>query len=368
MSNTDATPFELHARRFVGRLQKLTHDFRTGSVPVESVLEEVDRIWPQIEAGFAWSVENEESMTTAAELCLEFASCGDPAGGNAPLSLRQSLNESRLWIEAALVASRVLDLPIQEASCHYQLASIAFTEHDLAEAETHAERALRLFHDAGDQRLAAISRNVLGLVATANGEIDAAVCHFENALGVFGTLDLSGDVVFTTQLLARAYIAGGQFEEALHLAREARDRSREQEDESGEFSAFKTMAAALAGLGEQKELDAVCTKVVSRPDDENVLARSVGAFGLVDLIRLESMEDVAAFSQLDRDLVGFRKLGNWIGEGFTLLGLGLAHTRHGDNDAGRVCLEEGRAVFSKHEYGFGVALAQKYLDRHFPES
>lgn len=365
MSDFDATPFERHARRFLVRLQKLARDFRTGSAWVGSTLGEFDKIRPQVEAAFAWADQCRKTSTTAAELCLDFAGCGVSAGGSTPLALRQSPVESRRWIEAALASSRFLRRPEQEAACLYQLAAIAFAEYEFAEARTLAEQALQWFRSAGHERPAATSLNLLGLVACADGRADAAVHCFEESLAVFRKLDLTGDVAVTLRLLARAHVRVGRFEECLRGATNARALSRQLEDTRGELAALETMAVALAGLGRREELNGICSEAVLLPVDEKTAATSVAALGQFDLVRLALPGKSTSASQLERDLAAFREVGNWNAEGFTLLGLGLAHAKRGERDTGRACLEQARAVFSKHEYALGVALSQKYLGHHY---
>jgi tetratricopeptide (TPR) repeat protein len=364
----ETNAFELHARRFLGRLQKLTENFRTGSTEVESILEELDRIWPQIRAAFAWSTATQDVSTTAAELCLGFASCGDPAGGDSPLALRQSPAESRRWIEAALIASRRLGSPFHEAGFLYQRASVAFIEQQFMEARHSAERALELFRNLGEQRLAAISLNLLGLIALAGADADAAVSHLAESLGTFRALALHEDVAVTLGLLADAHVKAARFDEALVCAGESLTLSRERGNRRTELHALMTMVTAFARLGKSEEVNAVFGEVALLTGNAKTHAVSLTAFGHFDLVRLAAMEPTEGFDQLERDLVAFRELGNWSGEGFALVGLGLGYLRNGNRKAGRNCLEQAREVFAKHQYVLGVALSRKYLGEHFGES
>lgn len=368
MPDRDETPFELHARRFLGRLQKLTEAFRAASAEIDFIMREIDRIWPQIRAAFAWSAASQDASMTAAEVCVEFASCGDPAGGDSPLALRQSPSETRHWVEVALVASRRLNWRLHEAGLLYQLASVAFAEQQLLEARKYAEQALPLFREVGESRFAAIALNLLGLIAIATKETDAAVQHFQESLAVFRTMDLGDDVAFTLGLLADAHATGGRFEEALHYAAEARTLSRERGNRTAELHALMTMATALARLGKAEELNAICGEAMALSGDRKTHATSLTAFGHFDLVRLVWTEDTEAVGQLERDLVAFRELGNWGGEGFALVGLGLGYLRHGNREAGRACLEQAHEVFSRHEYALGVAVSHRCLDKFFADS
>lgn len=362
MIEIEADPFELHAARFLSRLQSLTQSFRTSSEPVEFLLRALDKQRPQIDAAFAWADNNLSGSDSAAEMCVSFASCGDPGGGNSLLDLRQNPAESRHWIDRALDACRRLGWQKSEAVFRYHLAAVVFGDGRFDEATLHAEAALGHFREVGDDRQAAITLNLLGVLALAKGDAETATIYVEEALPVFRSLACSEDVAFTLPLLAQAYLKLSRFADALRVAEEARVLAREQGDHRNAVAALQKMARAFTGLGRLDEAlaaEAEATAILEGSDSRQA-TWSTG-LGTFDLVRLLATKTGGDFQKLEQDLIAFRKIGNWLGEGFALACLGVANVRHGDRQAGVAFLERALGVFAERQYVLGVNVVRKHL-------
>lgn len=362
MSSDEDDPFELHAARFLARLESLTQSFRTSSEPVEILLQALDKQRPQIDAAFVWADNHLDGSDSAAEMCVKFARCGDPGGGNSLLDLRHNPAESRHWIDRALDACRRLGWQKSEAVFRYHLAAAVFGDGRFDEATHHAEAALGYFREVGDDRQAAVTLNLLGVLALAKGDAETATIHVEEALPVFRSLGSGEDVAFTLPLLAQAYLKLNRFEDALRVAEEARVLAREHGDHRNGVAALRKMARAFNGLGRLDEALAAeleATAILEGSDSPQA-TWSTG-LGTFDLVRLLTTKTGGDFQKLEQDLIAFRKIGNWVGEGFALACLGVANTHHGDRQAGIAYLEQALDVFARRQYVLGMNVARKHL-------
>lgn len=359
---TDDDPFELHAARFLSRLQSLTQSFRASSEPVEFLLPAFDKQRPQIDAAFAWAAAKLDGSDSAAEMCVSFAGCGDPGGGNSLLDLRQNPAETRHWIDKGMDACRCLGWRNNEAVLRYQLAGAVFGDGRFDEAILHAEAALQYFREVGDDRQAAITRNLLGLLSLAQSDAERAIGFVQESLATFRKLESDYDITFTLVVLAQAYIKAKRFEDALGVADEARQRARERGDHRNEIAALKKVASASISLGRHDEAFAAELEAaaVLKACDVPQSAWGVG-LGTFDLLRLAATKTPGDYQKLKQDLIAFRKVGNWVGEGVALMCLGAANVYRGDRQAGMAFLEQARELFTKRQYALGLNAIQKFL-------
>jgi len=362
VSSDENDPFELHAARFLSRLQSLTQSFRTSSEPVETLLPAFDKQRPQIDAAFAWAAANLHCSDLAAEMCVRFAGCGDPGGGNSLLDLRQSPAEIRHWIDEGLAACRRLGWRNNEAVFRYQLAGAVFGDGRFDEAMLHAEAAFQYFREVGDDRQAAITRNLLGLLSLAQSDAERAINFVQESLATFRSLESDYDITFTLVVLAQAFIKAKRFEDALRAADEARQRARERGDHGNEIAALKKVASASISLGRQDEAFAAELEATAVLNASNVSHAAWGVgLGTFDLLRLAATKTPGDYRKLEQDLIAFRKVGNWVGEGVALMCLGAANVYRGDRQAGMAFLEQARDLFTKRQYALGLNAIQKFL-------
>lgn len=121
----DDDPYELHARRFLDRLQRLSAKVRTTDEDLDAILSELNRLWPQILTAFWWTSSQRKDQSFAAELSDAFMAC---AGGDANLEYRRSADDLRRWAYAARdYAERLCDNP-NDAAFLYRFAGVALVE------------------------------------------------------------------------------------------------------------------------------------------------------------------------------------------------------------------------------------------------
>ena len=363
MIDDETDPFELHAARFLSRLQSLTQSFRASSEPVEDLLPAFDKQRPQIDAAFAWAAANLDGSDSAAEMCVSFAGCGDSGGGNSLLDLRQNPVECRHWIDKGLDACHRLGWRNNDAVLRYQLAGAVFGDGRFDEAILHAEAAFQYFREAGDDRQAAITRNLLGLLSLAQGDAERAINLVQESLATFRSLESDYDITFTLVVLAQAYIKAKRFEDALRVADEARQRARERGDHRNEIAALKKLASASISLGRHDEAFAAELEAAAAALKASDVPQSAWGVGLgtFDLLRLAATKTPGDYQKLKQDLIAFRKVGNWVGEGVALMCLGAANVYRGDRQAGMAFLEQARDLFSKRQYALGLNAIQQFL-------
>jgi hypothetical protein len=123
-------PYELHARRFLARLQRLSEKVRKTDEDMDGLISELNRCWPQILKAFWWTNSEKKHRAYVAELCDAFGAC---AGGDANIEYRRSAADLRRWSNAARdYAKRLCDNP-NDAAFLYRFAGIALTESGIVE-------------------------------------------------------------------------------------------------------------------------------------------------------------------------------------------------------------------------------------------
>lgn len=362
MSSDEADPFELHAARFLVRLQSLTQSFRSSSESVEILLQQFDKQRPQIDAAFAWAEKNLEDSVEAAVLCARFAGCADPGRGNSLLNMRQSHAEGRHWIERALESCRRLGSRVNEAVFLGRLAQSEFAAGEVEEAILHAQAALGHFRDLGDDRRAAITLTSLSHMAFAKGDDASSALHLEEALAIFRFHGMVEDTAYAHSSLAVAYLRLKRFEDALRVAEDGVMIARKKGDRRNEATALQKIASAFHGLGqEDKALTAQleATAILEGlADSETPWNAGHDTYEVARLLATGAAGDI---EKLERSLAAFRKIEHWLGEGFALAGLGLTNAHRGDRQAGTDYLEQALDLFTKRQFWIGANVVRKYL-------
>lgn len=125
----DLDPYELHARRFLDRLQQLTTRARLTNEDLDAILAELNRCWPQVLAGFRWSTSHRKTSAAAAEIGNALL---DSAGGGADLGYSRSAQELRRWSTATSDYAKRLQEP-NDAAFLFRFAGIALVESGIVE-------------------------------------------------------------------------------------------------------------------------------------------------------------------------------------------------------------------------------------------
>lgn len=344
-------------------MEHLTESLRCGAKPLAALLGHYDKHRPQIDAAFEWASRNSERSSVAAEVCIEFAGCCDPSGGNSILDLRQSQTESRRWLEQALSAARRLGWTNHEAVIRFHLAGVAVSDARTDEALQHANAALEYFRQVGDERQAGIAHNLIGVCWLIEGDSKRAIDSVSDGLTSFRNLKLDNDVIFTLILLAQACIKADRFDEAIAAADEARQLAHDRRDDRAEIDALKKLANACTRLTQHDralayELEAIAIRERANPSQETW---PVG-FGAFDILRLRATKTGGSFEELKADLVMYHQVGNWVAEGFTLACLGLATLAQSDRTTGLAFLKQSIDLFQSHHYTLGEKTIGRFLE------
>jgi tetratricopeptide (TPR) repeat protein len=124
-----------------------------------------------------------------------------------------------------------------------------------------ARRALELAEAGGDTRALAQSHNILGVLATSRGELNAATHHLERSLALateLGERHADGFGVQSARVaalnnLALASRARGDLQEALHFAEQALDLALAMGDRHREAALHNHLADLLHAAGRSQE-------------------------------------------------------------------------------------------------------------------
>jgi tetratricopeptide (TPR) repeat protein len=237
-----------HAIHYASVLIKVREFYEQGGDGVLHGLRLFDLERVNIEAGQAWAAEHAEADDTAAKLCSIY-----PLSGVYVFDLRQHPREQIRWLEAALAATRRLNLRDAEvvhlgnlgiaySSLGEYRRAIEYYEQVLAvEREISAEP-----HSEGERTEArrgeAASLGGLGNAYSSLGEYRRAIEYHEQALAIAEEIgDRRGESA-SLGGLGDAYSSLGEYRRAIEYHVVALDTSREIGDRRGE-------AKDLSGLG-----------------------------------------------------------------------------------------------------------------------
>src|SRR6266516_3182114 len=138
--------------------------------------------------------------------------------------LRGSLQEGRTWLEALLAHSASSDRSVVRGLALSGAGMLALFDRDFAAAAPHAEEALSIAHEVGDQHLLAYSGWILGLVRVGQGDIEAARSLFAESHSLFkevGDDDGEAHTLFSLGIIAHRSGDGArartQLEESVRL-------------------------------------------------------------------------------------------------------------------------------------------------------
>ncbi|MFP5416560.1 MAG: ATP-binding protein, partial [Actinomycetes bacterium] len=120
----------------------------------------------------------------------------------------------------------------------------------LSEARAHLVRAQALAMGTHDDEAIAFSDQMLGELAMAEGDLDAAANLLVRARDRYRRSRVTVDAGFTLVDLARVRLAQSRFSDALTIAGEALADFRHREDPRGVASALRCLSQAYAGLGQ----------------------------------------------------------------------------------------------------------------------
>jgi DNA-binding SARP family transcriptional activator len=145
-------------------------------------------------------------------------------------------------------------------------ADWSLTAHRLGRTDSAVElagRALELAEAAGDARALAQAHNMLGVLASSQGDLAGARYHLERSLSLAEDLNDPGARAAALNNLALAYGAGGATERALELAETALALCASQGDRHREAALHNNMADLLHATGRSEAAMAHLKQAVS---------------------------------------------------------------------------------------------------------
>ncbi len=154
----------------------------------------------------------------------------------------------------------------------------------LDQAHEHAETALRLAAEASDLHALAQAHNILGALASSEGESDVGLHHLEESLSIAERLDDASLRAAALNNLALALGQGGETARALPLAEAALALCVTQGDRHHEAALHNTVADMLHSLGHIEEAMAHLKQAVTIYAEIGVESGAVqpGIWSMVD--------------------------------------------------------------------------------------
>lgn len=125
MNDDDIDPYELHAERYLFRLQDIVRRFRETTEEMDSLLTQLNRLWFQVLAAWAWSCSRRDHPV-ATRLSEKLNAC---THGHSIHTLQRTPEEVERWSHA--VSDFANSNPIigaNGAAFLYKTAGVALTE------------------------------------------------------------------------------------------------------------------------------------------------------------------------------------------------------------------------------------------------
>ncbi|HXH81365.1 MAG TPA: AAA family ATPase, partial [Candidatus Tectomicrobia bacterium] len=300
------------------------------------------------------------------------------AGSAIPTARRQQVHQQRgrLWVvlsrypEAIADAQATVDLARAAGDRRAEgegLADLAFAHYTtmagdhVEPARRHAEEALAVARETGDEHLLARTLYLRGVMAMVDGELDAAEADLKGAIDVGrarGFTDILGG-----GLAHRVAAANwrGDFRNAVALAREAQGAARAVHDRFNEFLAFAFQCVAHVALGDYAEARTLMEEGLVRARDQNIafnIGRLTNSLGWL-YQELGDFQRAAEYDRAGVDLGQAHKVPNV--EISSAINLGLDHVALGDPRRALALMEEtvGRIekAFGAHRWRWAIRVA-----------
>jgi len=190
-----------------------------------------------------------KSYETAAALCEPAALATLEHKLGIVYQRRGEWERAESHFEAALRAVGETDSAGERAKIYADWSLTAHHRAQIDRAQDLALRALDLAETAHDRRALAQAHNILGILASSQGEYERACHHLEQSLALAEGLDDLGARVAALNNLALAYRASGAIEHALTLAEAALTLCVSQGDRHREAALHNNLADLLYAAG-----------------------------------------------------------------------------------------------------------------------
>jgi tetratricopeptide (TPR) repeat protein len=143
--------------------------------------------------------------------------------------------------------------PARAARVHADWSVNAHRRGDRTEARTRGREALGLAERAGDERALAQAHNVVGLLARAEGDVEAALSAFSTSARLAGSLSDPTAHIAALNNLALAHGDAGDYDRAIQYATRALELCATQHDRHREAAIHNNLADLLHAAGRTDE-------------------------------------------------------------------------------------------------------------------
>jgi tetratricopeptide (TPR) repeat protein len=234
-----------HTEYFCQAARETNDAFQRGGETITMALRRFDRLWTDVQAGFAWATKRRQGDADVARVCRDYAiRCGYV------LNLRQHPREQIVWLEFAAESAREIGDRRGEGVALGNLGNAYAALGQVDQAIGYYEQGLAIDREIGDRRGEGADLGNLGNAYYSLGQVDQTIGYHEQALAVAREIgDRRGEGADLGNLGGNYYRLGqvdkaiGYHEQHLAIAREIGDRR-------SEGCALGNLGLAYAALGQ----------------------------------------------------------------------------------------------------------------------
>lgn len=277
-----------HANHYLQRLTKLSEGYQYGGDHARSAVEQLQRMWRQIQQAHKWSAGNID-RDDAAHLCISYTQ----RGWNI-VAASQPLQERVQWLRRGLEAARILQDPNAEVECLVELGETLLFEGSepedavmavfqqaeslglacgnyrakaaallglsriqslvptqAKEAQVAAHQALVLFRELDDKQGYLRTLRHLGLIEARYGDLSQARTYQSEALALATNLGEQREIAAVARLLADICERQAEYAAALEYAEEAVKAARSTGKPELIGNCLCTLGLILSYMGDQ---------------------------------------------------------------------------------------------------------------------
>jgi tetratricopeptide (TPR) repeat protein len=203
--------------------------------------------WENIDKGRAWAEANSEQDTEADNLCLSYAEAAVSL-----LTHRKSLDERRLWFEAALGSAKRLNESEVVPKYHLLLGGVHTQLDQGEEALEYLEEALELAKQVGDKTTEMKALGQLGLAHLALGKPHRAIEFLEKELRLLQSSEEPKGEEFKLENLGRIHFEVGDTEKAIEYYKKELDLAKDLNDTKRQGRVYGDLGEIYVSLKDQE--------------------------------------------------------------------------------------------------------------------
>lgn len=205
-----------HAKHYKSVLGTANYLYSQGGEAIEKGFKLFDINRNNIQTGQKWIIDQASKDCEVAKLCKDL-----PKSGGYILYLRLTTNEMKLWLEAALSASRQLKDTKMEA---IHLGNLGNAYRDLGDTQKAINiylKQLEIVKEFCDRINEAITLNNLGSAYEVLGEISSAIDNYTRSFDIYVSLENQPSLAIVMSNLGSAYTKLGSVEYGIELNQKA---------------------------------------------------------------------------------------------------------------------------------------------------